>query len=98
MPITEATRRTSINLYGNTKLAFEGRLRTTPRRTASGTRPCGISGASGAVTDGTIGEDHDPETHLIPLVLQVALEAAAHRDLRHRLPRRRTGRARLHPR
>jgi UDP-glucose 4-epimerase len=29
--------------------------------------------ASGAAADGSIGEDHDPETHLIPLVLQVAL-------------------------
>ena len=29
--------------------------------------------ASGAAADGTIGEDHDPETHLIPLILQVAL-------------------------
>jgi len=29
--------------------------------------------ASGAASDGSIGEDHDPETHLIPIVLQVAL-------------------------
>ena len=29
--------------------------------------------ASGASPDGDLGEDHDPETHLIPLVLQVAL-------------------------
>jgi UDP-glucose 4-epimerase len=29
--------------------------------------------ASGAAADGSIGEDHDPETHLIPLILQVAL-------------------------
>ncbi len=29
--------------------------------------------AAGAIEDGSIGEDHDPETHLIPLVLQVAL-------------------------
>ncbi len=29
--------------------------------------------ACGAASDGSIGEDHDPETHLIPLILQVAL-------------------------
>ena len=34
--------------------------------------------ASGASADGDIGEDHDPETHLIPLVLQVALGQREH--------------------
>ena len=34
--------------------------------------------AAGAAADGTIGEDHTPETHLIPLVLQVALGQRPH--------------------
>ncbi|MEN0111746.1 MAG: NAD-dependent epimerase/dehydratase family protein, partial [Planctomycetota bacterium] len=34
--------------------------------------------ASGAAEDGTIGEDHSPETHLIPLVLDVALGKREH--------------------
>ena len=34
--------------------------------------------ASGAAADGAIGEDHDPETHLIPLVLEVALGQRPH--------------------
>ena len=33
-------------------------------------------GAAGAAADGTVGEDHDPESHLIPRVLQVALRQA----------------------
>src|SRR5215218_1942406 len=34
--------------------------------------------ASGAAADGTIGEDHDPETHLIPLVIQAATKKRPH--------------------
>jgi UDP-glucose 4-epimerase len=34
--------------------------------------------AAGASSDGTIGEDHDPETHLIPIVLQTALGQRSH--------------------
>ena len=42
--------------------------------------------AAGADPDGEIGEDHDPETHLIPLVIGAAHgDAAASEDLRHRL-------------
>ena len=37
--------------------------------------------ASGASPDGDIGEDHDPETHLIPLVLQAAARPADHIDV-----------------
>ena len=54
-----------------------------------------VAGASGP-----LGEDHTPETHLIPLVLQAAAgQARERRDLRHRLPDAgRHGGARLHPR
>ena len=73
---------------------------TTPPRIRSGSARCVTSTPPGPRPDGTIGEDHDPETHLIPLVLQVALgQAAARRGLRHRLPdARRHLRPRLHPR
>src|SRR5690606_19280513 len=37
--------------------------------------------ASGAASDGTIGEDHDPETHLIPIIFQVALGQRSHVDI-----------------
>ena len=41
--------------------------------------------AAGADPEGEIGEEHEPETHLIPLVLQAALGSGGDRDLRHRL-------------
>jgi UDP-glucose 4-epimerase len=37
--------------------------------------------ASGAAADGSIGEDHDPETHLIPISLHVALGQRSHVDI-----------------
>ncbi len=46
---------------------------TTPTPTDSPTPRCGTSTPSGPARKGDIGEDHDPESHLIPLVLQVAL-------------------------
>ncbi len=54
------------------------RSRTTRRRTRSGSAPCGTSTPSGAAADGTIGEDHTPETHLIPLVFQAAMGKRPH--------------------
>ena len=73
VPITEAEKQAPINPYGFTKLAIEQAL-------ADYSHAYGISyaalryfNASGASVDSPIGEDHDPETHLIPLVLQVAL-------------------------
>ena len=42
--------------------------------------------AAGADPDGELGEDHDPETHLIPLAISAAMGLVpALRDLRHRL-------------
>ena len=56
--------------------------------------------AAGASPDGDLGEDHDPETHLIPIVLQVALGQREHiTDLRRRLSHaRRHLHSRLRPR
>ena len=56
--------------------------------------------AAGADPDGEIGEDHDPETHLIPLVLDAAAGAKSDcQRLRLRLRHaRRDLRSRLHPR
>ena len=51
---------------------------TTPRPMAGASRPCATSTRPGASPDGDIGEDHDPETHLIPLVLQAALGQRPH--------------------
>ena len=73
---------------------------TTPHAYGWGFAALRYFNAAGASADGTIGEDHDPETHLIPLVHPGGPgPAAAHRGLRHRLPdARRHLHPRLHPR
>ena len=73
IPITEDCPQDPINVYGTTKLVGEWMLRDFGR--AHGIRSISLRyfNAAGADPDGELGEDHDPETHLIPLVLQVAL-------------------------
>lgn len=73
VPITEAEKQAPINPYGFTKLAIEWALRDYSTAYGFGYAALRYFNASGAAADGSIGEDHDPETHLIPLVLQVAL-------------------------
>lgn len=73
VPITEAEKQQPINPYGYTKLAIEFALADYARAYGMGYAALRYFNASGAAEDGSIGEDHTPETHLIPLVLQVAL-------------------------
>jgi UDP-glucose 4-epimerase len=72
VPITEQHPQAPINPYGQSKLAVEKALQDYSR--AYGLRSISLRyfNAAGAHPDGTLGERHDPETHLIPLVLQVA--------------------------
>lgn len=73
MPIRETTPQNPINPYGFTKLVVERALRDYAHAYGFGAASLRYFNASGASPDGTIGEDHDPESHLIPIVLQVAL-------------------------
>jgi UDP-glucose 4-epimerase len=73
VPISEDHPQQPINPYGFTKLAIERALADYAHAYGLGYAALRYFNASGAAADGTIGEDHDPETHLIPLVLQVAL-------------------------
>ncbi len=73
MPITEATPQHPINPYGHTKLAVEWALDEYSQAYGIGYAALRYFNASGAAADGTIGEDHTPETHLIPLVLYAAM-------------------------
>jgi len=73
VPITEAEKQAPINPYGFTKLAIEHALTDYSHAYGLGFAALRYFNASGASDESTIGEDHDPETHLIPLVLQVAL-------------------------
>jgi UDP-glucose 4-epimerase len=75
--ITEAHPCLPVNPYGHSKLAVENAL-------AAYGRPYGLRyvtfryfNTAGANPDGSRGERHDPETHLMPLVLQVA---SGHRE------------------
>jgi UDP-arabinose 4-epimerase len=73
LPIRETTAKAPLNPYGDTKLAIERALHWYAE--AYGMRYAALRyfNAAGADPGGEIGEDHEPETHLIPLVLRAAL-------------------------
>ncbi|MCS7168390.1 MAG: UDP-glucose 4-epimerase GalE [Gemmatales bacterium] len=73
IPITEASATNPINPYGRTKLAVEWALADLCQAGQIGYATLRYFNAAGAAADGSLGEDHEPETHLIPLVLQTAL-------------------------
>ncbi len=70
-PILETDRTVPTNTYGETKLSMEKMFKWTGA--AHNIRYVSLRyfNACGAHTNGMIGEDHSPETHLIPLILQV---------------------------
>ncbi|WP_406699015.1 UDP-glucose 4-epimerase GalE [Singulisphaera sp. Ch08] len=73
IPITEGSPTQPINPYGFTKLAIERALADYSQAYGLGYAVLRYFNACGASSDATIGEDHTPETHLIPIILQVAL-------------------------
>ena len=72
LPITESESQHPINPYGQSKLMYEKILDDC--ETAWGLKSVCLRyfNACGASADARIGEAHDPETHLIPIVLQAA--------------------------
>jgi UDP-glucose 4-epimerase len=81
MPITEETPQQPINPYGHTKLAVERALHDYSLAYGMGYAALRYFNASGAAADGTIGEDHSPETHLIPLALYAAMGKRPHIEI-----------------
>lgn len=73
IPIAETTPQLPINPYGFTKLVIEHALTDYAHAYGFGAAALRYFNAAGASPDGDIGEDHEPESHLIPLVLQTAL-------------------------
>jgi UDP-glucose-4-epimerase GalE len=73
VPITEDEPQRPINPYGSGKLAVERALADYAVAYGLGYAALRYFNAAGASPDGSIGEDHDPETHLIPLILQAVL-------------------------
>jgi UDP-glucose 4-epimerase len=72
-PITEEHPQRPINAYGQTKLDFERALSYYAGAYGLGYVALRYFNVAGASPDAGIGEDHDPETHLVPIVLEVAL-------------------------
>ncbi len=72
LPMTEDLPQAPINPYGQTKLDVENMLKALSTAHGLSFAAFRYFNAAGAAEDGTIGEDHNPETHLIPLAIQVA--------------------------
>lgn len=73
IPILESDRTLPTNPYGETKLTVEKILKWCDRAYGIKYTALRYFNAAGAHISGKIGEDHRPETHLIPIILQVAL-------------------------
>lgn len=73
IPIREDEPQLPINPYGFTKLAIERALGDYSRAYGLAYAALRYFNAAGASPDGDLGEDHRPESHLIPIVLEVAL-------------------------
>jgi UDP-glucose 4-epimerase len=76
VPMREDIPTAPVNAYGNSKLAVDRMIADESRAhglAAASLRYFNVAGASG-----DLGEDHDPETHLIPLVLRAAAGLVEH--------------------
>jgi UDP-glucose-4-epimerase GalE len=78
VPIPEDHPQSPINPYGFTKLVIERAMEDYRHAYGLSYAALRYFNAAGAADDGSIGEDHSPETHLIPLVLHVALGQREH--------------------
>ncbi|MBJ6746098.1 UDP-glucose 4-epimerase GalE [Streptococcus sp. 121] len=72
LPILETTPQKPINPYGESKLMMETIMKWADQAYGIKFVPLRYFNVAGAKPDGSIGEDHGPETHLLPIVLQVA--------------------------
>ncbi|WP_353989323.1 UDP-glucose 4-epimerase GalE [Pediococcus argentinicus] len=72
-PIEESDRQDPINPYGESKLMMEKIIRWADKAYGIKFVALRYFNVAGAWPDGSIGEDHGPETHLTPIILQVAL-------------------------
>jgi UDP-glucose 4-epimerase len=72
MPMTEDLPQKPINPYGQTKLDVENLLKACAHAYGLSSASFRYFNAAGAAEDGSIGEDHSPETHLIPLAIWAA--------------------------
>lgn len=78
MPLTEESPTQPTSVYGETKLMMETIIRWCDKCIGMKYVSLRYFNAAGAIEDGSLGEDHNPETHLIPLILQVPLGKRDH--------------------
>ena len=71
-PILETDKQVPTNVYGQTKLAMEQMISWYGKIHGLNNVALRYFNVAGALHDGSIGEAHNPETHLIPIILQVA--------------------------
>ncbi|MFS1664360.1 UDP-glucose 4-epimerase GalE [Streptococcus sp. zg-JUN1979] len=72
VPILETSPQKPINPYGESKLMMETMMRWADQAYGIKSVALRYFNVAGAKPDGSIGEDHGPETHLLPIILQVA--------------------------
>lgn len=78
VPITEDDSKTPTSPYGESKLMMEKMMRWSHEAYGVNYAALRYFNVAGAKEDGSIGEDHRPETHLIPIVLETALGQRDH--------------------
>jgi UDP-arabinose 4-epimerase len=81
LPIGENHPQRPVNPYGDSKLFVERVLRAYGDAYGLGWVALRYFNAAGADPDGELGEEHEPETHLIPLVIEAALSERQHVDV-----------------
>ncbi|TAE73935.1 MAG: UDP-glucose 4-epimerase GalE, partial [Verrucomicrobia bacterium] len=81
IPISESNPQQPINPYGRSKLMLEWILSDCDRAWGLRSACLRYFNASGSSSDGLIGEDHEPETHLIPRVLMAVSGEISHVDV-----------------
>jgi UDP-arabinose 4-epimerase len=72
MPLTETTPQRPLSVYGRSKQMAETVIADHAETFGLGAIALRYFNAAGADPDGELGEEHDPETHLIPLILKAA--------------------------
>lgn len=81
VPIDEDAIPRPVNPYGRSKLSLEWAIADCAASSGLGYAALRYFNAAGAHPSGDLGEDHDPETHLIPLALRVAQGRRSHLDI-----------------
>ncbi len=81
IPIPEDLTKAPTNPYGETKLAIERMLHWCDGAYGLKAVCLRYFNAAGALPDGSLGEDHKPESHLLPIILQTALGKRDHIDM-----------------